>query len=71
MQRGVVAHADLLVAGFKEAFPLLGLGEAHVDVVLQHHHPSTHLLQRAQAQPKQMLQLNHCQTVLPEEGRSG
>lgn len=63
---GVASSFADLVFGSEELGPVHGLGEAQVCVVLQHHMPSTHLLQRAQAKPAQVLHIYHHQTVLTE-----
>lgn len=66
-RRGVVAHADALLAGFEEAGPLVAPQVAQLGVVPYHHVSGTHLFQRAQAEPAQVLGPHHRQTVLTGE----
>ncbi len=67
----VVAYADGLVSGSEEAGPLVRLGVAELRVITQHHPPGTHLLQRAQTEPAQVLRSHYRQTMLPGENRCG
>lgn len=66
---GVALDCDGLIAGSEEAGPLPGVGVAELGVILQHHLPSTHLPQRAQPQPAQVLGSHHHKAVLPTEDR--
>lgn len=66
-RRGVVAHADGLLAGFEEAGPLVAPQVAQLSVVPYHHVSGAHLFQGAQAEPAQVLGPHHRQTVLAGE----
>lgn len=66
---GVVEQADGLVAGSEEAGPLVWPGVAELRVVLHLHSAATHLLQRAQTQPAEVLRMQHQETVQTGEER--
>lgn len=61
---GDVTQRDNLIRGPEEAAPLVGAGVAQGGAVFDHHPPSAHLLQRAQAQPAEARRPHYRQAVM-------
>lgn len=67
--RDVVAYGGGLLDGSEQVVPLVGPRVAELRVVPHQHPAGTHLLQRAQTEPAEVLRPHHRQTVLTAEER--